>query len=406
MTNDNNRLEHGQLSMNQTTGIAATNTCALLLLTRPLDYEIAEQRFIMLKILVSDIINVNVQRQQQQQPYNNHHDHDNDNYYDKIVKHSDISYIYIKLRDINDNRPKFLQNFQNITIIETLPIGSIVAKFMAIDPDHHRISMDQHDDGDDSGPVNNIHYSLDEQTNRQKYFQIESDTGIVRLNRKLDRETIAVHLIKIIATDMDDEQPLSSMATLVINVDDYNDNAPFIINTTLPSISENIHPPIRLGNIYAFDRDDYMKGNGPPFTFRIDPNASKIIREKFRLESIHNVGGDGHAILYSRQTFDREQQKQYRIPIVVNDSGYPSLSSTSIVTITIADINDNDMKDGWKNVYVFNIDFNQQQQWQTKINNNNDGKDESPPPPPLTTTKNRAKRFVTFSLFCFHFGDY
>lgn len=67
------------------------------------------------------------------------------------------------------------------------------------------------------------------------------------------------------------------------------------------------------------------------------------------------------------------------------------------------------MKDGWKNVYVFNIDFNQQQQqqWQTKINNNNnDGKDESPPPPPLTTTKNRAKRFVTFSLFCFHFGDY
>ena len=135
-----------------------------------------------------------------------------------------------------------------------------------------------------------------------------------------------------------------------------------------------------------------------------------MIQQKFRLEYIHNDNDDdddGHAILFSRQTFDREQQKQYQIPIIVNDSGYPSLSSTTFITITIGDINDNDMKDGWKNVHVFYVDYNQQQQhrqqqqWRTKTNNNNNNNDddddddgnvdESPP----TTTKNQVKRFVT-----------
>ncbi|XP_075675541.1 putative neural-cadherin 2 isoform X3 [Dermatophagoides pteronyssinus] len=421
-------LKNGQLTRNQTTGIYSTNTCALLLLTRTLDYENPRQRFIMLKILVTDnvdsvydnnndgsdinVINVNEKqrKQQQQQTYNHHEYNTNDILNDP--KHSDICYIYIKIRDINDNKPKFLQNFLNITVVETLPLGSIVAKFIAYDPDRrHSMSsssssttIDQHDDSDFEQQQQTVYYSLDEQTNWQKYFQIDSDTGIIRLNRQLDRETISLHIVKIIATDLDSDQPLSSTATLVINVDDINDNAPFIINQTLPTIQENVHPT-RLGNIYAYDRDDYAKGNGPPFTFVIDPNASEIIRQKFRLESIQNGDNndDGHAILYSRQTFDREQQKQYQIPIVVNDSGYPSLSSTTFITITIGDINDNDMKDGWKNVHVFYVDYNQQQQhrqqqqWRTKTNNNNNNNDddddddgnvdESPP----TTTKNQVK---------------
>lgn len=94
-------------------------------------------------------------------------------------------------------------------------------------------------------------------------------------------------------------------------------------------------------------------GNGPPFSFYLDPEASDVIKRNFRLEVDYK--GDGKATLYSKTTFDRETQSVYSVPVVVRDSGYPSLSSTCAVTVTIGDVNDNDMKDGWKNVTVYYI---------------------------------------------------
>lgn len=84
----------------------------------------------------------------------------------------------------------------------------------------------------------------------------------------------------------------------------------------------------------------------------IDPNADQDIQERFYLELDHRQGGG--AILYAKTTFDREQKKEYQVPVIVGDAGYPSLSATCLVTVSIADLNDNfDMKDGWKNVQVY-----------------------------------------------------
>lgn len=64
--------------------------------------------------------------------------------------------------------------------------------------------------------------------------------------------------------------------------------------------------------------------------------------------------GDGQAIVYvnNNVTFDREQQKEYQIPIVIRDNGNPSLSATNILTVTIGDINDNKMQPGSKTIFV------------------------------------------------------
>ena len=96
-------------------------------------------------------------------------------------------------------------------------------------------------------------------------------------------------------------------------------------------------------------------GNGPPFTFFMAPDASDQIKRFFRLES--DFKGEGKATIHSLVTFDRETQKRYTIPIVVRDGGYPSLSSTCLVNVIIGDLNDNEMKDGWKDVNVFYIDM-------------------------------------------------
>ena len=38
------------------------------------------------------------------------------------------------------------------------------------------------------------------------------------------------------------------------------------------------------------------------------------------------ANGDGMAVVSSLRSFDREQQKEYEVPIVIKDSGNPSMS--------------------------------------------------------------------------------
>jgi hypothetical protein len=43
-------------------------------------------------------------------------------------------------------------------------------------------------------------------------------------------------------------------------------------------------PPRKVIEILATDDDDRSKGNGPPFYFRLDPNADDEIRASFKIE--------------------------------------------------------------------------------------------------------------------------
>lgn len=53
--------------------------------------------------------------------------------------------------------------------------------------------------------------------------------------------------------------------------------------------------------------------------------------------------------------FDREQQKEYFIPITVSDNGYPAQSNVSILHLVIGDENDNEMRDGESSIFVYNF---------------------------------------------------
>jgi len=66
------------------------------------------------------------------------------------------------------------------------------------------------------------------------------------------------------------------------------------------------------------------------------------------------ANGDGMAVVSSLRSFDREQQKEFLIPIVIKDSGNPSMSGTSTLTVIIGDVNDNKMQPGSKEIFVYN----------------------------------------------------
>lgn len=71
-----------------------------------------------------------------------------------------------------------------------------------------------------------------------------------------------------------------------------------------------------------------------------------------------NIGGGknrfGAARVRTLTTFDREKQKEYHVPIVMQDSGKPKMKGTNILTITIGDKNDNPHFPGTKDIFVFN----------------------------------------------------
>lgn len=68
--------------------------------------------------------------------------------------------------------------------------------------------------------------------------------------------------------------------------------------------------------------------------------------------------GNGVAIIYTQMQYDREEQKYYEIPIIMWDmygSG-SSLTGTNTLTVTIADKNDNSMREGHQDIFVFNYE--------------------------------------------------
>ena len=105
----------------------------------------------------------------------------------------------------------------------------------------------------------------------------------------------------------------------------------------------------------------------------MDPNAEDVIRASFKVEHdpsqyraqsrkerrltfifSEGANGDGMAVVSSLRSFDREQQKEYLVPIVIKDSGNPPMTGTSTLTVIIGDSNDNKMQPGAKDILVYN----------------------------------------------------
>lgn len=226
-----------------------------------------------------------------------------------------------------------------MTALEDSRVGTTLTKFHAMDADQ--------------GGKSKVSYQIDRSSDKKRQFQIDQN-GIVKIQRMLDREDIPRHQVKILAVD-DGAPPRTATATLTVVVADINDNAPRFLKDYRPVIMEH-SPPQKVEEILATDDDDRSKGNGPPFTFRMDPNAPDIIKKFFDIQHDHNgANGDGMAIVSSKDSFDREQAKEYLVPIIIKDSGSPSMTGTSTLTVVIGDTNDNRMHAGSKAIYVYNF---------------------------------------------------
>lgn len=108
----------------------------------------------------------------------------------------------------------------------------------------------------DTGNNARITYKIISENNtNEEYFNVQSATGWVYLAKPLDRETTAKHKMTIIATD-NGIPPLSTSASLVVNVIDANDNDPVFTKGSYEfQVEENHKAGAFVGKISATDAD-------------------------------------------------------------------------------------------------------------------------------------------------------
>ena len=168
---------------------------------------------------------------------------DNDGIDESDKYHVDHSWVIVKLKDINDNTPRFKKPHIEAAVYENADVGKNLGTFKAVDID--------------KGGKSKITYSINRATDRKRQFAIDQE-GTVTIQRELDREAMAKHSLEILATD-DGVPPRTASAILTVLVKDINDNAPVFAEDYRPILLEN-SPPSKIIEISAVDRDDVTLG--------------------------------------------------------------------------------------------------------------------------------------------------
>ena len=226
-------------------------------------------------------------------------------------KLSSSSCIYIQVLDKNDETPQFLFLPYNATVIEEATPGVLAFTLTTSDNDIGANAM--------------VEYEIEEGSG---FFTIHPTNGEIRTLVKLDREEKDAHNITVIVKDKGSD-PNTASAVVYIKVDDINDSPPLFTQEEYKiSLAEDVDIKSFVYKVVANDDDI-----GPNSEFRY--NITSIIPEVHF--GINSTTGD----VYNTVALDRETIYSYNITIQVTDKGFPAMSSTSVLVITVNDINDN-----------------------------------------------------------------
>ncbi|XP_051275378.1 protocadherin alpha-8-like [Dicentrarchus labrax] len=225
--------------------------------------------------------------------------------------------VSIIVLDVNDNRPVFSQDTYQIEIYENVPVGTIVTRVNATDPDE--------------GTNGEIEYSLSKALARKVYdiFELDSLSGQIKLKGALDFEDSEIYKLDVQALDKG-TPPLSGRCRVIVKIKDVNDNAPEIEVTSLSNtVSEDSKPGTIISLISVTDKDSGVNGK-----------IISSITEEVPFELKPSYKENTYSVV-TKGFLDREEVSHYEITIKATDCGEPPLSTLKTLNIQIADVNDN-----------------------------------------------------------------
>ncbi|XP_006891262.1 PREDICTED: uncharacterized protein LOC102854709 [Elephantulus edwardii] len=221
--------------------------------------------------------------------------------------------IRIQVTDANDNPPVFSQDEYRVTLVENVPLGTSVLTVRATDQDegvNAEITYSFRTLRDDTGNT----------------FMLDHKSGEIKSRDLIDFEVCSSYTMSIEAKD---GGGMAAECKIIVDILDENDNAPDVVFTSVASsITEDAEPGTVIALFKTHDKDSGENGE-----------IICVIKEDvpFRIESSVN----NYYKLVTEGALDREQTPEYNITIVATDKGKPPLSSSTSITLYIADVNDN-----------------------------------------------------------------
>ncbi|KAK7603537.1 hypothetical protein V9T40_003536 [Parthenolecanium corni] len=203
----------------------------------------------------------------------------------------------------NTRSPVFQQPVYDVVVSEGVSVNTTVTSVYAVDPEN--------------GPVT---YSIGS-GNELREFGINPKTGVISVVRKLDREQLTQYQLIIKA---EDEDGLSSSATVNIKVSDINDKNPEFINLPYEFTVVEGKNGAPVGQVKAIDADE---GQNAVVYYSLPEDVPFIIDGK---------SGD----IRTSTALDYEKQSEYKFVVTAKDGATDPRLATATVTVKVTDIED------------------------------------------------------------------
>ncbi|XP_071808984.1 protocadherin Fat 4-like isoform X2 [Asterias amurensis] len=220
--------------------------------------------------------------------------------------------VTILVMDVNDNPPMFDEDDYVWELPEGEPLTNETFEVTVTDKD-----IDA-----------NITFSLEEGSD-DRFQLLNSKIGEITVDGTFDRETKAEIMVVVLATDGE----YTSETTVIVNITDINDNNPeFIVSSsTSLEVAENAAIGTSVFSFMVIDADEPGTDN---------TQIMLVIQDETDFGVKVADDGDGYQ-LFVNGTLDRETRETYEMSIVASNPGFPEVSATLNVTVTLLDVNDN-----------------------------------------------------------------
>ncbi|VVC44201.1 Hypothetical protein CINCED_3A007173 [Cinara cedri] len=238
--------------------------------------------------------------------------------------------VFIQIINVNNKRPEFVPAIQRAEVSEDVPIGTVIYRLVAHDPDtsnENALSFSLNTSAITG--ISSNGNQLEDNKEIKNWFKVRPSNGDVIISKTINRNIAAIVSLSVIATDTSAPDVQQSSGTLMITIIDINDippifEPPWSKENPYYTISVLEEQPIGfiVGKFIASDDSGIDH-------YDLIPNNSYF--------DVNQVTG----ALYTKERLDFERVETIDINLIAYDTGHPQLSTTATIFIKIININDN-----------------------------------------------------------------
>ena len=215
--------------------------------------------------------------------------------------------------EINAHRPVFDKASYIVHVAENASVGTFLVELNATD--------------EDANAAGDVEFRLvligDVESASVPYFHVDVRSGVVQVAKLLDREQTATHVLAVEARDKGTQSRKTSLASLVVELDDVNDNDPiFEPAVYAAAVRETATPGTVVTEVTCTDKDSLDDGK---LTLVIDDEVKDFIIDR-------------SGVVRVAASLDFEKTTSYLLPVVCRDAvGHDASASIAVAILPVND---------------------------------------------------------------------